>query len=119
MFLTPRQEGISVLLLGRVEVQGSDSDEQIDAEKAPDNDEHDEQDEGITVVVFDRSGGLICPIDYLEYVIRPAFQSAQHKKARHSRDDIVEVDIVLLPKPSATLFANIVRRIFVNFVAVS
>jgi hypothetical protein len=84
LFLFFIQKLVLLLLLGNMEVHRHDSDKQVDAENTAHHDKAHEHVDHVIVIVVDRTRGSACTVDVLEKVVRPSFQSGNHKEGYHT-----------------------------------
>jgi hypothetical protein len=88
-----------------MEIHADNSNEQIHAKNASNENKNNEQNADKSVIILNRACILLSAIYDLVHVFRPAFQSTQNKKTYHALENIVEIYIV--GKPSAVYFGTI------------
>ncbi len=90
---------ILIILLSDMEIHADNSNEQIHAKNAPNENKNNKQNADKSVIILYRSCILLSAIYDLIHIFRPAFQGAQYKKTDHALKNVVKIDVV--GEPSA------------------
>ena len=103
-------------LLSVIEIHTEYGNEQIDTEDTSNQYEEEKEANHILIIIKRRPYGITIPINqlgiikqYLVHVIRPAFQSAQHKQTDKTSQEVVEIYVMVPPNRPVPTFP-IVRK---------